>query len=217
MQELARESAEKARKAEEEEKRRLNVEISLISDETFQHHHGLDLSPATSNPTDLASPKVYNIPGPATLAEFILKIAAEKGLKSKKIRFWFMANRQNKTVRPEYPLEDHTETFDQIIEKQNINDRRIRLYVEEMEPEESMWPPREGGNGEILLFLKHYNPLQGHVLEEPMRGVCHVYARKNGIASKLSARIIQLMNWPSAVQIILFEVLAYIQMRALRG
>lgn len=208
MQELARESAEKARKAEEEEKRRLNVEISLISDETFQHHHGLDLSTTISSPTDLASPKVYNILGAATLAEFILKIAAEKGLKSKKIRFWFMANRQNKTVRPDCPLEDHTETFEQIIRKHSTSGRRLRLYVEEMDPEESIWPPREGRNGEILLFLKHYNPLQEQVPEGPMRGVCHVYVRKNGTASELFARIIRLMNWPSAVQIILFEVLA---------
>ncbi|OBT97972.2 hypothetical protein VE01_03889 [Pseudogymnoascus verrucosus] len=205
MQELTIESAEKARKAEEEEKRQLYVEISLISDETFQHHRGLDLSTTISSPTDLASPKAYSILGAATLAEFILKIAAEKGLKSKKIRFWLMANRQNKTIRPQYPLENHTETFDQIIKKQNINDRKIRLYAEEMEPEKSIWPLREGLNGEILLFLKHYNPLQEQVLEEPMRGVCHIYVRKNDKASELSARINRIMNWPAAVQMILFE------------
>ncbi|OBT71105.1 hypothetical protein VF21_09514 [Pseudogymnoascus sp. 05NY08] len=205
VQELARETAEKARKAAEEEKRRLNVEISLISDETFQNHHGLDLSTAISSPTDLASPRVYNILGAATLAEFTLKIAAEKGLKSKRTRFWFMANRQNKTIRPESPLEDHTETFDQIIRRQRINDRKIRLYVEEMEPEKSIWPLRVGSHSEILLFLKHYNPLQEQVLEEPMRGVCHVYVRKSGEASELSTRINKIMNWPSAVQMILFE------------
>ncbi|OBT84028.1 hypothetical protein VE02_07097 [Pseudogymnoascus sp. 03VT05] len=205
VQELARETAEKALKAAEEEKRRLNVEISLISDETFQNHHGLDLSTAISSPTDLTSPKVYSILGAATLAEFTLKIAAEKGLKSKRIRFWFMANRQNKTIRPEYPLEDHTETFDQIIRRQRINDRKIRLYIEEMEPEKSIWPLRVGSHSEILLFLKHYNPLQEQALEEPMRRVCHVYVRKNGEASELSTRINKIMNWPSAVQMILFE------------
>lgn len=201
MQELARESGEKARKTEEEAKQRLYVELSLISDETFQHHHGLDLSTTISSPTDLASPKVYNILGAATLAEFTLKIASEKKIKSSRIRFWLMANRQNKTVRPEYPLEDHTQTFNQIVTKQRSNVRKIRLWIEEMELADSMWPLREGGSSEILLFLKHYDGP-----EEQMTGVGHVYVRKNDQAENLSTRIIQLMNWPSSAQIILFEV-----------
>lgn len=201
MQELARESVEKARKKEEEAKQRLYVEISLISDETFQHHHGLDLSTTISSPTDLASPKVYNILGAATLAEFALKIASEKKLKPSRIRFWLMANRQNKTVRPEYPLEDHTQTFNQIITKNHSTGRKIRLWIEEMQPAESIWPLREGGNSGILLFLKHYDGPK-----EQMTGLGHVYVRKNDQASNLSTRITQLMNWPSSAQIILFEV-----------
>lgn len=213
MQELAEESVEKARRAEElarkkeeEEKQRRYVEISLISDETFQHHHGLDLSTTISSPTDLASPKIYNILGAATLAEFTLKIASEKKIKLNRIRFWFMSNRHNKTIRPECPLEDHTETFDQIIKRRNIKDRKIRLWIEEMEPEKSIWPSREGENCEILLFLKYYNPLQEQFLAETMTGVCHFYVRKNDKASDLFTRIIQLMTWPSSVEIILFEV-----------
>ncbi|KFY51068.1 hypothetical protein V496_08984 [Pseudogymnoascus sp. VKM F-4515 (FW-2607)] len=201
VQELARESAEKTHKKEEEAKQRLYVEVSLISDETFQHHHGLDLSTTISSPSDLASPKVYNILGAATLAEFTLKIASEKKIKSSRIRFWFMANRQNKTVRPEYPLEDYTQTFNQIITKQRSNGRKIRLWIEEMElAESSIWPLREGGSSEILLFLKHYDGPQ-----EQMTGVGHVYVRQNDQANNLSTRIIKFMNWPSSALIILFE------------
>lgn len=206
VQQLARDSVEKARRAEEfarrrkeEEKQRLNVEINLISNETFQQHHGLDLASTVS--TDLSAAKIYNVLGASTLAEFILKIASENGSQLSKIRFWFMANRQNKTIRPDYPLENHTETFDQIIKKQHINARKICLWVELMEPEKSIWPPREGFNSEILLFLKHYDGLR-----ENMTGVCHIYIRKNDKASDLFARIIQIMNWPSSTQIILFEV-----------
>ena len=104
VQQLARDSVEKARRAEEfarrrkeEEKQRLNVEINLISNETFQQHHGLDLASTVS--TDLSAAKIYNVLGASTLAEFILKIASENGSQLSKIRFWFMANRQNKTIR----------------------------------------------------------------------------------------------------------------------
>ncbi|OBT62713.1 hypothetical protein VE03_07076 [Pseudogymnoascus sp. 23342-1-I1] len=212
VQEVARESVEKSRRVEElarkkaeEEEQRLYVEISLISNETFRQHHGLDLSTTISSPTDLASPKLYNIRGAATLAEFALQVASKKLIRVSRIRFWVMANRQNKTVRPEYPLEDYTQTFDQIIAKHRGNDRKIRLWVEEMEQAESVWPVREGGDSEILLFLKHYDGSQDQRQGVPMTGVGHVYVRKNDKASSLSTRIIQLMNWPSSAQIILFE------------
>lgn len=197
------ESAEKNRIAEE--LARKQVEIYLISEQTFQQHHGLDLGSIEPEPGSInfAAPKVYTIHGAATLAEFALKIASMKLLRPKRIRFWFMGNRQNKTIRPEYPLEDYTETFDQVIKRQRINDSKIRVYVEVMKPEKSIWPSRAGPDGEILLFLKHYD---GSQVGEPMTGLCQIYVRKNDKASELSARIIQLMNWPSAEQLILFEV-----------
>ncbi|KFY47041.1 hypothetical protein V494_00216 [Pseudogymnoascus sp. VKM F-4513 (FW-928)] len=212
IRELARENAEKARrlqeltlKKKEEERRRLEVEISLVSEESFQHYHGLDLASTHPSPTDPAAPKVYNIRAAATLAEFTFKIASDKGLKPAKIRFWFMGNRQNKTIRPEYPLEDHIETFDQLIKKSNINDRKVRLYVETMKPEMSTWPSGRGDSGEILLFLKHYDGWQEQKMAEPMTGVCHIYVHKNAKARDLFPRIIQMMNWSSSVEIVLFE------------
>lgn len=201
MQELARESAEKTRIAEE--LARQKVEIYLISEQTFQHYHGLDLVSTEPGSTDPAAPKEYTILGTATLAEFAMKIASKKNLSPNRIRFWFMGNRQNKTIRPEYPLEDYTETFDQIIKRQRINNCKVRLYVDVMETEKSIWPSREGADGEILLFLKHYD---GSQVEEPMTGFCQIYVRKNDKAIELSARIIKLMKWPSAAQVILFEV-----------
>ncbi|KFY43711.1 hypothetical protein V495_03807 [Pseudogymnoascus sp. VKM F-4514 (FW-929)] len=194
VRELANEKALRADRIREEERKRLNVEINLISNETFQHHRGLDLASTVS--TDLSAPKVYNIPSPTTLAEFTMKIASEKGFQIGRTRFWFMVNRQNKTIRPDYPLEDHTETFDQIAKKWRVNDRKIRLWVEVMEPGKSIWPASD----EILLFLKHYDGQR-----EEMKGVCHIYANKNSKASDLFARIIQIMSWPSSTQIILFE------------
>lgn len=209
MQELARESAEKTRIAEE--LARQKVEIYLISEQTFQRYHGLDLASTEPDSADSAAPKVYDpaapkeytILGTATLAEFAMKIASKKFLRPNRIRFWFMGNRQNKTIRPEYPLEDYTETFDQITKRQRINNCKVRLYVDVMETEKSIWPSREGADGEILLFLKHYD---GSQVGEPMTGFCQIYVRKNDKAIELSARIIKLMKWPSAAQVILFEV-----------
>jgi ubiquitin carboxyl-terminal hydrolase 7 len=200
---MAEERAGLARRKEEREKLNIYLDVGVISDESFRHHNGFDLTSADLAPSDPAAPKMYRILRTTKLGDFVQQIGKEKELNSEQIRFWDMVNRQNKTIRPDKPLIDHDSTFEKLLGT-SIRGGKFYLWLEVADMvKEGMvfWPQRLGSNGTILVFLKHSDELNKRVT-----GVGHIHIRKNDKIDSLSPHIIKTMNWPAGTQVLYSEV-----------
>jgi ubiquitin carboxyl-terminal hydrolase 7 len=211
-QQLAEESTELARRKEEREKAHLYLDVGLISDESFRHHRGFDLTSADLAPSDPAAPKIYRILRTTKVSDFADQIAKERNMKPGQIRFWEMTTRMNKTIRPGNPLLHHNLNLTvEMIYKQYPKGGKFYLWVEVTEMAQDgkiSWPEGQGRYGSILLFLKHFDGLN---LTAPGTGVGHVYVRKNDKIGSLSSHIIKTMNWPAGTQLLFFEVTSEIE------
>jgi ubiquitin carboxyl-terminal hydrolase 7 len=205
---MAENRAELARKKEERENPYLYLDVCLISDESFGHHTGFDLTGPDLAPSDPAAPKIYRTLRTSKLGALAQQIAKERKLMSEQIRFWELANRQNKTIRPDQPLLNYDLTFQDILGK-NFKRGKFYMWVEVTDVAEEVkisWPERQGWNGSILLFLKHVDGVT-----KTSVGVGHVYVGKNDKISSLSSHITKIMNWPAGTQLSFFEVMSEIK------
>jgi ubiquitin carboxyl-terminal hydrolase 7 len=205
---VAENRAELARKKEERENPYLYLDVCVISDDSFRHHTGFDLTSADLVPSDPAAPKIYRILRTSKFGGIAQQIAKERKLKSEQIRFWEMVNRQNKTIRPDQPLLNYDLTFQEILGK-NFKRGKFYVWVEVTDIAEEgkiSWPESQDWNGSILLFLKHVDGVT-----KTATGVGHVYVRKNDKISSLSLHITKTMNWPAGTQLSFFEVMSEIK------
>jgi ubiquitin carboxyl-terminal hydrolase 7 len=191
---MAENRAELAHRKEEMEKPHDYLDVAVISDESFRHHNGFDLTSADLVPSDPAAPKIYRVFRTSKLGRFAQQIAKERELKSEQIRFWEMVNRRNKTIRPDRPLLNYDSTFEEILGK-NFRGGKFYMWVEVTgmtEEGKISWPERQGWNGSVLLFLKQVDGLN-----QTVTGIGHVYVQKNDKIGSLSSHIIKTMNWPA--------------------
>lgn len=180
------------------------MNVGLISDETFKHHHSFDLTGFDLESTDPAAPKSYRILRSMTVGEFSRRIAEEKGLNPAQVRFWIMVNRQNKTIRPDQPLRDLDMTMEQALNEFGTKGNAFRLWLEVGEPGADgkvAWPETRGSTSFILVFLKYFD-VQGQTLT----GVKHHYVRKQAKIPELGSAILEMMNWPAGTSFMLYEV-----------
>lgn len=120
-----------------------------------------------------------------------------------------MVNRQNKTVRPDQPLLDQDMTVEDACNKYGSRDKWFRLWAEVAEHVEdgrAIWPdlqPQAGNNTPILVFLKYFDPES-----QTLRGIGHIYVKKNAKVADMVPMICQLMGWSpgSTPNILLYEV-----------
>ena len=107
-----------------------------------------------------------------------------------------MVNRQNKTVRPDQPLEDPTMTIEAAYAKHGSRDRNFRLWAEQasqFEDGRPVWPdlqPANKNDPPILIFLKHFDSEA-----QSLVGVGHIYLKKNSKIADMVPLIMQTMDW----------------------
>lgn len=195
-----------AYKKQETRKEQPYLKISLISDESFRHHSGFDLTDEGLAVGDSAAPKKYSVFGTTKIEEFAQQIALEKGLQSESIRFWIMVNRQNKTIRPSHPLLLRDLTLGEALKNDGIKKGGsywLWVEVNEMPAGKGLsWPVGPALKNSILVFLKYVDGLNLTVI-----GVGHIYVQTSDKLSVLSPHIIKIMNWPAKTQVILLEVM----------
>jgi len=109
-----------------------------------------------------------------------------------------MVNRQNKTTRPDQPIEDDSFTVEEALHKSGSNKSYpLRLWAElaeDFSPEgQPIWPISMSSqrNDPIVLFLKHFD-----VENQELRGVGHIYISKEKRVEDLVPAIMKRMNWP---------------------
>lgn len=110
-----------------------------------------------------------------------------------------MVNRQNKTTRPDQPIEDYSFTVEEALHKSGgVKSYGLRLWAElaeEFDPEgQPVWPISIQPNHRIdliVLFLKHFD-----VEQQTLRGIGHIHISKEKRVEDLVPIIMKKMNWP---------------------
>ncbi|KAL2760507.1 hypothetical protein ACRALDRAFT_1059705 [Sodiomyces alcalophilus JCM 7366] len=206
-----------ARRKEREEQH-LYIGVKVITEETFRHHGGTDLTVFDADPQtqDPAAPRFYRVLRNLSMEQLVAMIAKDLNQEPHKVRCWVMVNRQNKTIRPDQPIMDLTPTVEETFQRATAHrDQALRLWAEVAEETtadgKAVWPTHEAHpsgivvkNDLILLFLKHFD-----VEAQALRGISHVYISKEKKVEELVPLIMAKMGWgdklPPEEKIFLFE------------
>ena len=203
---LTEERAELERRRKEREEAHLYLNIHVISDLTFQNHHSFDLASWDADPSDPAAPKIHRILRATKLWEFAATLAEDMGLRAEQVRFWNIVGRQNKTVRPDQPLNESSMTIEEAFSRYGTKGAPFKVWAEScdlLEDGKPGWPdtiPALGNNIPILVFLKYFD-----VKAQTLSGVGHVYVKKHGKVGDIAGQILELMGWEPGTNFVLFE------------
>lgn len=185
---------EKRRKDREEQ--HLYLPVWVVTEGNFKSHQGFDLTSWDLENDDPAKPHLHRVLKVSTVAELTKKVADSQNIPSDHVRLWVMVNRQNKTVRPDQPLEDGNMTIETAYVKHGARDRHFRLWAEvatAFEDGKPLWtepPSATKSDPPILIFLKHFD-----AESQTLRGVGHIYLKKQAKVSDMFPMIMQKMSW----------------------
>ncbi|KAJ5947605.1 Ubiquitin carboxyl-terminal hydrolase 21 [Penicillium verhagenii] len=193
---LAEDRAENLRRKKEREEAHLYMSIGVLTEKSFQSHHGFDLFSPELPAEDPAQPTQYRVLRSKKVGEFAKEMADERGLSADSVRFWVIVNRQNKTARPDQIVTDLEMTVDDVYTKFGTKGNAFRLWMEVL-PDGQSWPE---GNDSALIFLKNFD-----VVTQTLSGVGPVYVPKSQKVGDLGPVILQKMNWPVGTEFMLFE------------
>lgn len=191
-----RAALEKRRKEREEQHLYLN--IGVVTEANFKAHQGFDLSAwehDNDSPSTHTNHRALRL---STVAEFTRTLAESLKLSPDHIRLWAMVNRQNKTTRPDQPINEPEMTLDAAFSKYGSRDKAFRIWVEEasiFDNGRPVWPdiqpPNPGvSNATILIFLKYFD-----ASVQSLKGVGHIYVKKQQKVSDMVPLILQIMKW----------------------
>ena len=176
------------------------MNVGVLSEESFQSHHGFDLTSSELEDGDPALPTVYRILRAKKVKEFAEEIAEEKGLKANQVRFWVMVNRQNKTTRPDQVIKDQEMTLEDAYTRFGTKGNWFRLWTEVAEPSADGTVTFPESKDSVLIFLKNFD---AHA--QTLTGVCSTYVRRDQKVSELAPIILDKMKWPVGTEFMLFE------------
>ena len=132
----------------------------------------------------------------STIADLTNIVAENMKVSPDSVRLWVMVNRQNKTIRPDQPLEDPNLTIEVAYAKHGSRDKGFRLWAEQaltLEDAKPVWPDMKLTNTNdppILVFLKHFD-----AEAQSLRGVGHIYVKQQSKVAEICPKILQLMGW----------------------
>lgn len=192
---MAEDRAEFLRRKKEREEAHLYTSIGVLTEQSFQSHHGFDLTSNDLPTDDPALPTQYRVLRTKKVSDFAKEIADERGLKVDGIRFWVMVNRQNKTTRPDQLITDPEISVEEAYAKFGSKGNLFRLWME-YSPD-GQWSDSPDSS---LIFLKNFD-----VINQTLTGVGSVYIKKSQKVSELAPTILSKMNWPQGTDFTLFE------------
>lgn len=193
---LNEERAAFERRRKEREEQHLYLSVGVVTEDNFKAYQGFDLTTWDAEYEGDSVPKVYRVLKTSTLADLAKTVADGMQLPADQIRLWSMVNRQNKTIRPDQPIPDLESSIEEACNKYASRDKSFRLWVEkasQFEDGKPIWPDTQqligGSNSPIMVFLKYFD-----VEAQSLKGVGHIYIRKNSKVSEMVPMILQTMG-----------------------
>ena len=196
---MKEEKAVAERRRKERDEQHLYLSVGVVTENNFQAYQGFDLTMWDDSAGPEATPKMHRVLRTSTIGDFTKALAETMQLPPEQLRLWVMVNRQNKTVRPDTPIAESDMTIDEAYTKYSARDKTFRIWVEQASQSEdgnAVWPEYQATNNSnppILLFLKYFD-----AEAQSLRGVGHVYIKKQARVADLLPMIEKLMGWPSS-------------------
>lgn len=105
---IAEENAAKEQRRKEREEQHLFLKIRAISNKNFKAHGGFDLGSfeEKEGQDPETVPLTFRFKKASLMRELVEEFGKRLEVDSSLIRLWSMVNRQNKTVRPDQPIQD---------------------------------------------------------------------------------------------------------------
>lgn len=201
---LDQEAALREQRRKEREEQHLYLGVRVITDDTFQQHGGTDLTVFDYLwSEDPAAARDYRLLRKSSVKELAETVGEDIGVDPRRIRFWCMVNRQNKTIRPDTPIVDFTLSIEEAHQRlAGSKGQDLRIWAEVAEEVDAdgnaIWPATPGApNGTapktdlIVLFLKQFD-----VDRQLLRGIGHIYISREKKVEDLVPAILKKMNWP---------------------
>ncbi|TXT08338.1 uncharacterized protein COLE_05262 [Cutaneotrichosporon oleaginosum] len=190
-------------KKREKDEQHLYLTAKIITDDAFAKHQGFDLASfddKNMGPTELPT---FRILREETYAKFKQRIATYFKISERDFRLWVLVNRQNKTIRPDVPIQesDHQQTMDFIRNNMAARAIDLRLYLD-YNPDQARFAAQHANphNPPIMIFLKWFD-----CSKQSLFGQGKVFVDKNDKVSVLYNIIQERMGWPSSTPIKLYE------------
>ena len=213
-QKLDEEAELREQRKKEREEQHLYLGCKIITDDTFRAHGGTDLTAfdRAHSEMDPAAPRFFRALRKSNMKELIVRLGEATNVDPKRIRLWCMVNRQNKTIRPDVPVDMTTTVEDAHQRLGGSKSADLRLWAEIAEEVNSegdaIWPATPAqANGVvpktdlIVLFLKWFD-----VETQSLTGAGHIYISKEKKVEDLVPAILKKMGWTEKIQLRLFEV-----------
>ncbi|KAJ3080058.1 hypothetical protein HK102_003345, partial [Quaeritorhiza haematococci] len=166
---LEEEKALSEQRRREKEEAHMYMQVKLLTDDLVRQHDGFDLCNFEDKQNPLTQLHTYKVKKEDTYLSFKERISKEFNVPVEKFRLWTMVGRQNKTIRPDFPIPE-TEG-DKPIEF--IRDRfakqmpELRFYMEKPDSDRPNTALKGGyflekaegvPTAHIVIFLKYYDP-----------------------------------------------------------
>lgn len=221
---LDEEAAIREARKKEREEQHLYIGVRVITEDTYKAHGGTDLTTFDINSADeKAAAKSYRVLRKSTLRDLILRIAEDTGVDPNMLRLWCMVNRQNKTTRPDVPLNDLDATVEEAHQKLvGSKTAELRLWAEMAEDvgEDGLgkWPTNSTFSSGTTVALSTTSSLTGSITSsmvsskhdqqillflkwfdvenQRLSGAGHIYISKDKKVEELVPAILSKMDWP---------------------
>ncbi|EJU05407.1 ubiquitin carboxyl-terminal hydrolase 5 [Dacryopinax primogenitus] len=188
-------------KRREREEQHLFLTAKVITDESFRLHEGFDLASFEERnwpPSDL---ETFRVLKQETYARFKERVAKHFHYNPQDIRLWQLVNRQNKTVRPDVPIQEHESNLTMEMVRTNSASRNaeLRLYLDYF-PNAEKTRLTDQGNAPIMVFLKSFD-----VANQQLLGIGKHFVQRHQKVGDLVSYINEIMHFPPGTPLRLYE------------
>ncbi|KAG0370870.1 hypothetical protein BGZ54_003296 [Gamsiella multidivaricata] len=177
----------------------------VISDADFKAHDGFDLF----NPHSLTAGKLFKVRKSDTFETFRHFVAEGYGIPEGDIRLWTLVKRQNDTVRTDLAIPGSDLKKSMEVLKEAYGHRahpEFRCYVEcpdkgaKVTNSKTSWFQNESQNGEIMIFIKYYDPFASK-----LEGLCKLHVHKQAKVADIIGQLNEKKGFPANTPLKLFE------------
>ncbi|KAI8886518.1 putative ubiquitin-specific processing protease 21 [Backusella circina FSU 941] len=183
----------------EKQEQHLYLKVFLIWDNDFCENTGYEFVQRTSTRNKLGDTNILHslsFPKDKTYDDFIEKFEKETQLSSKDFRLWVIVNRENGTMRPDFPIpsEDYNLTLEELRRKNENHLPYLRFYVEF---------PEKIPDIELdysLVFVKFFVPLS-----QSISGIGKLYIEKRKKLGDIQEDLVTLVGLEEGADIDIFE------------
>ncbi|CAO3595063.1 unnamed protein product [Absidia cylindrospora] len=193
----------------DKEQQHLFMPALIVTDESFKNNHGLEFIDTNSDASkvDTACYRRTRVRRKQSYSEFKKELASELGLQSNHIRCWLLANRQNRTIRPDAPIPDHEmdNSLEDICLRYSSGQTTLRLYVESAVSIAPQYqpvfpPPPSKYTTKMLIFIKLFDPITQNV-----RGIGKIYVSKIDPVGSIIEDLNDMAGFDRGTELVLYE------------